>query len=109
MMYWRKHHARLSAVQRCATREQPITKSLADYLEAYIASLQPGTHWLFPSPGAKEGRTVNLDKPFRRCVLAAELDVKQVVRHTAITDLVQAGVDLPTVKTHQRPQKFVDG
>jgi integrase len=46
--------------------------------------------------------TVNLDKPFRRCVLAAGLDVKQVVRHTlrhtAITHLVQAGVDLPTVK-----------
>lgn len=57
---------------------------------------------LFPSAAAEEGRTVNLDKPFRRCVLAAELDVKQAVRHTlrhtAITHLVQAGVDLPTVK-----------
>lgn len=46
--------------------------------------------------------TVNLDNPFRRCVLAAELDVKQVVRHTlrhtAITLLVQAGIDQPTVK-----------
>ena len=35
-------------------------------------------------------------------MLAAGLDVKQVVRHTlrhtAITHLVQAGVDLPTVK-----------
>ncbi len=35
-------------------------------------------------------------------VIAAGLDVKQVVRHTlrhtAITHLVQAGVDLPTVK-----------
>lgn len=43
-----------------------------------------------------------MDEPFRRCVLAAGLDVKQVVRHTlrhtAITHLVQAGVDLPTVK-----------
>ncbi|MDP1565441.1 MAG: tyrosine-type recombinase/integrase [Polaromonas sp.] len=57
---------------------------------------------LFPSPAAREGRTVNLDKPFRRCVLAAGLDVKQVVRHTlrhtTITHLVQAGVDLPAVK-----------
>lgn len=83
-------------------REQPITKGLADYLETYVASLPPGTPWLFPSPAAREGRTVNLDKPFRRCVLAAGLDVKQVVRHTlrhtAITHLVQAGVDLPTVK-----------
>lgn len=87
---------------KAGAREQPITKTLADYLETYVASLPPGTPWLFPSPAAKEGRTVNLDKPFRRCVLAADLDVKQVVRHTlrhtAITHLVQAGVDLPTVK-----------
>ena len=37
-----------------------------------------------------------------RSVIAASLDPKQVVRHTlrhtAITHLVQAGVDLPTVK-----------
>lgn len=87
---------------KAGAREQPITKTLADYLETYVASLPSGTPWLFPSPAAKEGRTVNLDKPFRRCVLASDLDVKQVVRHTlrhtAITHLVQAGVDLPTVK-----------
>lgn len=87
---------------KAGAREQPITRSLADYLESYVATLQPGVQWLFPSMAAKEGRTVNLDKPFRRCVLAAELDVTQVVRHTlrhtAITHLVQAGVDLPTVK-----------
>lgn len=87
---------------KAGAREQPITKSLADYLDSYVATLQPGVQWLFPSPAAKEGRTVNLDKPFRRCVLAADLDIKQVVRHTlrhtAITHLVQAGVDLPTVK-----------
>lgn len=87
---------------KAGAREQPITKSLADYLGSYVGTLQPGVQWLFPSPAAKEGRTVNLDKPFRRCVLAADLDVKQVVRHTlrhtAITHLVQAGVDLPTVK-----------
>ncbi|MBF0311048.1 MAG: tyrosine-type recombinase/integrase, partial [Magnetococcales bacterium] len=41
-------------------------------------------------------------KAYRRVVLAAGLDPNQVVRHTlrhtAITHLVQAGVDLPTVK-----------
>jgi integrase len=87
---------------KAGAREQPITRSLAEYLGSYMATLQPGVQWLFPSPAAKEGRTVNLDKPFRRCVIAADLDVKQVVRHTlrhtAITHLVQAGVDLPTVK-----------
>ena len=58
--------------------------------------------WLFPSPAAKEGRRVDIRKPFRRVVEAAGLDPDQIVRHTlrhtAITHLVQAGVDLPTVK-----------
>ena len=87
---------------KAGAREQPITADLGKYLAGYVATLRPGDQWLFPSLAAKEGRTVNLDKPFRRCVLAAGLDVKQVVRHTlrhtAITHLVQAGVDLPTVK-----------
>ena len=87
---------------KAGAREQPITSDLAEYLASYLTSLRPGDDWIFPSPGAKEGRTVNLDKPFRRCVLGAGLDVKTVVRHTlrhtAITHLVQAGVDLPTVK-----------
>ena len=87
---------------KAGAREQPITKALADYLKEYAATLQPGVEWLFPSHAAKGGRTVNIAKPFRRCVLAAGLDVTQVVRHTlrhtAITHLVQAGVDLPTVK-----------
>ncbi|MCF8211112.1 MAG: site-specific integrase [Rhodoferax sp.] len=87
---------------KAGAREQPITADLGKYLTGYVATLRPGDQWLFPSPAAKDGRTVNLDKPFRRCVVAAGLDVKQVVRHTlrhtAITHLVQAGVDLPTVK-----------
>ena len=83
-------------------REQPITSDLAEYRSAYVATLRPGEQWLFPSSGAKDGRTVNLEKTFRRCVAAAGLDTKQVVRHTlrhtAITHRVQAVVDLPTVK-----------
>ena len=45
---------------------------------------------------------LDIRKAFVRAVIAAGLDPKQVVRHTlrhtAITHLVQAGVDLPTVK-----------
>jgi len=62
---------------KAGTREQPITAHLGEFLAAYAAALQPGNPWLFPSPGAKGGQTV---------------------RHTAIIHLVQAGVDLPTVK-----------
>jgi integrase len=87
---------------KAGAREQPITADLGEYLATYVDTLLPAEQWLFPSPLARGGRTVNLDKPFRRCVLAAGLDVKKVVRHTlrhtAITHLVQAGVDLPTVK-----------
>ena len=63
------------------------------YLATYVATLRPDEQWIFPSLTSESGRTVNLDKPFRGCVLAAGLDVKQVVRHTlrhtAITHLVQ--------------------
>ena len=45
---------------------------------------------------------MNINKPFKRVVVAAGLDpvevVRHTLRHTAITHLVQAGVDLPTVK-----------
>ena len=83
-------------------REQPMTAHLATFLESYIAALPEGTPWLFPSLAAQSGHTVEIWKPFRRVVRAAGLDPDEVVRHTlrrtAITHLVQAGVDLPTVK-----------
>jgi site-specific recombinase XerD len=67
-----------------------------------MEALPKDTPWLFPSPDAKDGHTVEIRKPFRRVVMAAEMDPDQIVRHTlrhtAITHLVQAGVDLPTVK-----------
>lgn len=75
---------------------------LADFLSGYVETLPPGTPWLFPSVGSRHGHTVDVRKAFVRSVIAASLDPKQVVRHTlrhtAITQLVQAGVDLPTVK-----------
>ena len=87
---------------KAGARQQPITVGLGAYLKTYMESLSHESPWLFASHGAKDGRTVNLDKPFKRCVIEAGLDPKQVLRHTlrhtAITHLVQAGVDLPTVK-----------
>jgi site-specific recombinase XerD len=45
---------------------------------------------------------MDVKRSYRRVVAAAGLDPKQIVRHTlrhtAITHLVQSGVDLPTVK-----------
>ena len=87
---------------KAGAREQPITAHLAEFLEGQIAALPEGTPWLFPSLASRTGHTVNIRGPFRRVVKAADLDpdliVRHTLRHTAITHLVQAGVDLPTVK-----------
>lgn len=87
---------------KAGAREQPITRHLAQFLEKYMAGLPNSIPWLFPSPSARNGHTMEIRKPFRRVVEAAGMDPDEVVRHTlrhtAITHLVQAGVDLPTVK-----------
>ena len=87
---------------KAGAREQPITPELARFLKEYLACLPIGTEWLFHSPASVTGHTVNVRKAFRRVVAHAGLDLDSVtphtLRHTAITHLVQAGVDLPTVQ-----------
>jgi integrase len=87
---------------KAGARTQPISADLASFLSGYVETLPNGTPWLFPSIAAEQGHTIDIRKAFVRSVIAAGLDPKQVVRHTlrhtAITHLVQAGVDLPTVK-----------
>jgi integrase len=87
---------------KAGKREQPITANLANYLTRHLNTIEPQQIWLFPAKNSDTGHTVNIEKPFRRVVEAAGLDPKMVVRHTlrhtAITHLVQAGIDLPTVK-----------
>lgn len=82
---------------KAGAREQPITKHLAEFLEGYMAALPKGAPWLFPSPASKKGHAMDIRKPFRRVVTAAGMNPDEVVRHTlrhtAITHLVQAGVD----------------
>lgn len=95
---------------KAGVRDQPMTERLATFLAQYmVESVSKKTEWLFPSAETKEGEsrsksghTVALQKPFRLAAAAAGLDPAQVVRHTlrhtAISHLVQSGVDLPTVK-----------
>lgn len=87
---------------KAGARPQPITNNLAKFLKEYIKQVDPEQPWLFPSPQAKSGHLENIEKAFRRVVKAAGMDpyvvVRHTLRHTAITHLVQAGVDLPTVK-----------
>ncbi len=87
---------------KAGKRPQPITAHLVAVLTPYVRNALPNQIWLFPSQRSETGHCVNIVKPFRRVVAVAELSVSEVVRHTlrhtAITHLVQAGVDLPTVK-----------
>jgi len=87
---------------KAGAREQPITGRLATFLKGYMDIAKPRQEWLFPSPIHPKNFYVNIREPFERVTKNAELDPKQItphtLRHTTITHLVQAGVDLPTVK-----------
>lgn len=87
---------------KAGAREQPITADLANRLARRLAMLPSGCPWLFPSPGSLAGNAHTIRKAFRRSVVRAGLDPDQItphtLRHTVITHLVQAGVDLPTVQ-----------
>jgi integrase len=87
---------------KAGAREQPITRDLADFLRGHMESLPTGCEWLFPSVGSASGHLHDIRKGFRRTVARAGMNPDEVVRHTlrhtAITHLVQAGVDLPTVQ-----------
>jgi integrase len=88
---------------KAGAREQPMTERLATFLETYMKeSIASTDAWLFPSTRSDSGHTIAIEKPFRKAAVAAGLDPAQVVRHTlrhtAVSHLVQSGVDLPTVK-----------
>ncbi|MGB0844148.1 MAG: tyrosine-type recombinase/integrase [Alphaproteobacteria bacterium] len=87
---------------KAGKREQPITEELAEYLKARISMLPEGCEWILPSPGSKTGYVNTIRKAFRRVVEKAGLDpdtiTPHIMRHTTITLLIQAGVDLPTVQ-----------
>lgn len=86
---------------KAGQREQPITAELASFLAPYLET-SPLVPWLFPSPASASGHVVDIRKPWLKAVVAAGLNprlvIRHTLRHTAITHLVQAGVDLPTVK-----------
>jgi integrase len=87
---------------KAGAREQPMTGELAAELTRHMAGLPKGTEWLFPSIASRTGHLATIRKAHRRVVKAAGLDpdvvVRHTFRHTAVTHLVQAGVDLPTVQ-----------
>jgi integrase len=91
------------AVAKTGSRQQPITQHLADILKRERAMRNDQEGWVFPArrAGSSKGHIKNFEHQFRTAVITAGLDPKivtpHVLRHTAITKLVQAGVDLFTV------------
>jgi integrase len=89
---------------KAGQREQPITPELAELLTAEREMRDDQDGWVFPSPhsDSQAGHRARMDRPFREAVKAAGLDAELVtphaMRHSAITKLVQAGVDLPTIQ-----------
>jgi integrase len=90
---------------KAGQREQPITPELAEILRKEREMRDDPKAWIFPSPrprASRPGHRHRMDKPFRRAVVRAGLDpalvTPHVMRHTAITALVKAGIDLPTIQ-----------
>lgn len=89
---------------KAGQRVQPITASLADMLAKERHQRDDAEGWIFPA--TKSNSTTPhrqaMSKQFERIVKRAELNPQKVtphvMRHTAITQLVQGGADLPTIQ-----------
>ncbi|HMU20667.1 MAG TPA: site-specific integrase [Sphingorhabdus sp.] len=89
---------------KAGQRVQPITPSLADMLKKERNQREDAEGWIFPA--TKSNSTTPhrqaMTKQFERIVKRAGLNpakvTPHVMRHTAITQLVQAGADLPTIQ-----------
>lgn len=88
---------------KAGEREQPITPALVDALKRQRAMEADPDGWVFPATRkSKEGNRRDMRIAFARAVVRAGLDpvkvTPHVMRHTAITKLVQAGTDIPTIQ-----------
>lgn len=89
---------------KAGQREQPIPAALAATLVKERAQIGKPDAYVFPTAraDAKHPHRTAMSEQFRRAVVRAKLDpakvTPHVLRHTAITSLVRAGVDLPTIQ-----------
>ncbi|WP_395000402.1 tyrosine-type recombinase/integrase [Sphingomonas sp.] len=89
---------------KAGEREQPITSSLRDALLRQREMVDDQAGWIFPSrtASAKTPHRRSMAKQFIRIVERAGMIPAQctphIMRHTAITRLVKANVDLATIK-----------
>lgn len=89
---------------KAGQRTQPITQSLSEMLRAEFDRLEAPSGYLFPTQGRnpKQPYRTTMASQFKRCVIRAGLDpavvTPHILRHTMITQLVEANVDLPTIQ-----------
>jgi integrase len=89
---------------KAGAREQPLTPALVATVRKEREQRSDPEGYIFPakSKTAKHPHRDRISEGFRRTVRRAKLDpakvTPHVLRHTAITRLVEAGVDLPTVQ-----------
>jgi integrase len=101
---WNQHRL-FVPLAKAGAREQPLTPALVTILRKERAARGDDAGYIFKPRGpAKGGRGYRgtMQKSFRRAVVRAGLDptkvTPHVMRHTAITRLVVAKVDLPTIQ-----------
>tara|TARA_R110000772_G_scaffold18400_6_gene51412 strand:+ start:19171 stop:20322 length:1152 start_codon:yes stop_codon:yes gene_type:complete len=89
---------------KAGQRTQPISKSLTKMLLQERDQREDKKGWIFPtqSKGAKHPYRRTMHRQFERAAIRAGLDPSKVtphvMRHTGITRLVKAGIDLPTIQ-----------
>lgn len=87
---------------KSGVRHQPLTAGLLDILAAERVRRSDKDGWIFPKETSPADFVKRFNKPFHRAVSRAGLDPElitpHVMRHTAITKLVEAGAPLPTVQ-----------
>lgn len=89
---------------KAGEREQPITPALVAMLTKQRDMMDDSDGYVFPSrrAKAKHPHRLSMADQFQRAVVRAGLVPEKVtphvMRHTAITRLVRAGVDLPTIQ-----------
>lgn len=86
-------------------REQPLTPALVAMLRGEREQRSDPVGFVFKPRGptkSTDGHRHTMQKSFARAVTRGGLDVERitphVMRHTAITRLVEAGIDLPTIQ-----------
>lgn len=89
---------------KAGMRHQPLTANLIAVLKRVRGEREDPDGWIFPArhSRSKSKHTVKISKAFQRAVIAAGLNPKvvtpHVMRHTAITRLIEQGVPLATVQ-----------